>query len=79
MVKVTMSLTDRDVANTEKIRNALDARSNAQAVSVALSLTAFVVDQLQKGNELLLRTPQGETQKIFMNELAPLSADMKSP
>jgi hypothetical protein len=78
-VKVTMSLTDRDVANTEKIRSALGARSNAHAVSIALSLTAFVVDQLRNKNELLLRTPEGETQKIFMSELAPVSADMTSP
>jgi hypothetical protein len=72
MVKVTMSLTDHDVANTEKIRSALHARSNAHAASIALSLTAFIVDQLSKGDDLLLRSPQGETQKIVMNELAPI-------
>lgn len=72
MPKVTMSLTDRDAANTEKLRKTLDARSNAHAVSIALSLTAFVVDQLQQGNDLLLRSPDGETQRVVMTELAPV-------
>ena len=72
MPKVTMSLTDRDAENTEKIRQALQARSNAHAVSIALSLTAFLVEQLQRGNEVLLRTPEGELQKVIMTELAPI-------
>jgi hypothetical protein len=77
MPKVTMSLTDRDVANTEKIRSALDARSNAHAVSIALSLTTFVVDRLQHNYELLLRSPNGELEKIVMNELAPINPSLK--
>ena len=72
MPKVTMSLTDRDVVNTEKLRQALDARSNAHAVSIALSLTAFLTDRLKEGNELVLRTPKGELQRVFMAELQPL-------
>jgi hypothetical protein len=77
MPKVTMSLTDRDVANTGKIRSTVAARSNAHAVSIALSLTGFLVDQLQKQNELLLRSPGGEMFKVVMAELAlsPVSAD----
>ena len=78
MPKVTMSLTDRDVANAGKIHKALDARSNAHAVSIALSLTAYIVDQLANKNELLLRPPNGgELQKIVMTELAPVSPGMK--
>lgn len=72
MPKVTMSLTDRDVANTEKIRNALDARSNAHAVSIALSLAAFLVDRIRGGDELVLRTSKGESQRVVMTELEPL-------
>ena len=74
MPKVTMSLTDHDVANTEKLRKALHARSNAHVVSIALSLTSFVVDQLQHGNEIVLRSPQGELQRIVMNELSPVNS-----
>ena len=76
MPKVTMGLTDRDVLNTEKIRTALDARSNAHAVSIALSLTAFLIDQLQRGNDLLLRSPSGELQKVVMTELAQIRPEL---
>lgn len=78
MPKVTMALTDRDVTNTDKIRSGLEARSNAHAVSIALSLTAFVVDQLQKGNDLLLRSPDGELQRIVMTELAPIRPELSA-
>ncbi len=71
MPKVTMSLTDRDAANTEMLHRVLDARSNAHAVSIALSLTAFVVSELQKGNELVVRSPNGDLMKVIMPELAP--------
>jgi hypothetical protein len=71
MPKVTMSLTDRDVVITEKLRNALHARSNAHAVSIALSLTSFLVDQLQDGSEILLQPPHEPAQKLVMAELSP--------
>jgi hypothetical protein len=68
-MKVTMSLTDRDVANAEKICGALNAQNNAHAVSIALSLTGFIVEQLKSGNDPLLRSPDGELCRIVMNEL----------
>ncbi|MCB8880974.1 hypothetical protein ACELLULO517_12075 [Acidisoma cellulosilytica] len=74
MPKVTMSLTDRDVANTDNLRQALDARSNAHAVSIALSLTSFLVGQLQQGHELCLRLPNGELQRVVMTELAAVGS-----
>jgi hypothetical protein len=70
MPKVTMNLTDRDAENTASIRHATQARSNASAVSVALSLTRFIVDQMREGSELLLRTRTGEVERIIMSELA---------
>jgi hypothetical protein len=70
MPKVTMNLTDRDAENTEFIRHVTQARSNAGAVSVALSLTRFIVDQMRDGSELLLRTRTGEIERIIMSELA---------
>lgn len=72
MPKVTMSLTERDVANTEKLREALGSRSNAHTVSIALSLTCFIVDQLREGSEILLQDLNGKSQKVVMAELAPV-------
>lgn len=73
MPKVTMSLTDRDVANTELVRQLLDALSNAHAVSIALSLTAYLVDQMRSGHELLLRSPEGNLERLVMSELERVS------
>jgi hypothetical protein len=73
MPKVTMILTDRDVARTAKIRKATHARSNAHAVSIALSLTSFLVDAPQTGEDLLLRKPSGEFERVFMTELADVA------
>jgi hypothetical protein len=70
MPKVTMNLTDRDAQNTEYIRQLTQARSNASAVSIALSLTRFIVGQMREGSELLLRSRTGEMERIVMTELA---------
>jgi hypothetical protein len=70
MPKVTMALTERDVSNTSNIREATQARSNAQAVSIALSLANFIVNEMRRGNELLLASPEGQLQRVIMTELA---------
>ena len=72
MPKVTMNLTDRDVQNTEFIRELAHARSNASAVSIALSLSRFIAGQLQEGSELLLRNRNGEIERVVMPELTDI-------
>jgi predicted signal transduction protein with EAL and GGDEF domain len=68
-VKVTMNLTDRDVDNTDKIRKVFHARSNAAAVSDALSITATLVAMLKDGNEILVRNKKGELEKLVFTGL----------
>ena len=53
--KVTMNLTERDVKNTERLTEKLQARSKAEAVSAALGITIFLSDMLQGGKELIIR------------------------
>jgi hypothetical protein len=67
-----MNLTDRDVQNTEFIRGITHARSNASAVSIALSLARFIAGQLQEGSELLLRNRNGEIERVVMPELTDI-------
>jgi hypothetical protein len=70
MRKVTMGLTDRDVDNTNFIREVVQARSNAQVVSIALSLTRFIVAALTvPGAQLLLRNSDGTLDRVIMSEL----------
>lgn len=64
--RVTMNLTQRDVANTEKVRQKFHARSNAQAVSAAVTVTASLAELLENGGELLVRNKDGETQRIVI-------------
>ncbi len=64
--RVTMNLTPRDVKNTSKVRTALHTRSNAQAVSSALSLAASVTELLQEGGELFVRDKDGQLQRVII-------------
>lgn len=78
MRKVTMELTDRDVDNTQFLRDVLNARSNAQVVSIALSLTRFIVSALRDSNaQLLLRNPNGQVDRVVMPELENISREAK--
>jgi len=66
-VKVTMNLTTHDVENAKKIRESLHTRSNAIAVSDALSVTATLID-LYKDNEILVRNKNGDLERlVFVN------------
>ena len=69
MRKVTMNLTDRDVENAKFLREKLKTRSEAQVVSISLSLTRFIVSEVRKGGQLLMRDPSGRLDRIVMHEL----------
>lgn len=64
--KVTMNLTPIDVSNAEKLRNRLHARSNAQVVSTAISITAAISDIVQEGGTLMVRDKNGELQRVVI-------------
>ena len=73
--KVTMNLTDWDVENADVILESTQARSKAHAVSSALSLTRFLIDELKQrpGTEVLLRNPDGSQMRLVVPELEQLS------
>jgi hypothetical protein len=74
-VKVTMLLTERDVQNVNEIHAWTQARTKAQAVSIALSLTRYLIEQRRKGATLLLRQTDGEIDRIVMTELENLNSE----
>jgi hypothetical protein len=74
MAIVTMNLTEQDIENTNEIHGATRARSKAHAVSIALSLTRFIIDALRRpGTQLLIRDAQGNCERIVMPELQCIS------
>ena len=80
MAKVTMNLTDQDIENTNDIHEATRARSKAHAVSIALSLTRFIIDALKRpGTQLLIRDAQGNCERIVMPELQCISKKRPAP
>jgi hypothetical protein len=73
MPRVTMGLTDADIENANHIfASTPSARTRAQAVSFALALTRFIVDQRRDGANLLLER-NGQTQRVIMPELERLT------
>lgn len=67
--KVAMNLTAKDIENKDKVRDCFNTRTDAGAVSAALSVTASLSEILQKGGELLVRTKDGELEKIIITGL----------
>ena len=76
MTKVTMNLTERDIENTNDIVSATQSRSKAQAVSTALALTRFIINTMRDhpGTQIILRTPDGKTERLVMPELEKVAA-----
>ncbi|MFC3909878.1 hypothetical protein ACFORL_12435 [Legionella dresdenensis] len=66
LTKVSMNLTDRDISNTEKIKNRLHSRSKADAVSAALSITSSLSDYIERGEEIFVLTKDGKTERLVI-------------
>jgi hypothetical protein len=69
-----MGLTDADMRNANHIyASTPSSRTRAQAVSFALALTRFIVEQRRSGANLLLER-NGKIERVIMPELEQLSA-----
>lgn len=64
--KVTMNLTESDVANTAFIREVMNTRNNAQAVSCALSFTSELTKLVKDGDELMVRRKNGTMERVLI-------------
>ncbi|MBY0545551.1 MAG: hypothetical protein K2Q14_08425 [Gammaproteobacteria bacterium] len=66
LTKVSMNLADRDIKNTEIVRQLFHVRTNADAVSAALGITRSLGEMVKNGDEILIRNKKGETAKILI-------------
>ena len=70
LTKISMNLTDRDIKNTEKVRQLFHVRTNADAVSASLGITRSLGEMVKDGKELLIRSKNGEVEKILIPGLS---------
>ena len=66
LTKISMNLTERDIKNTEIVRQLFHVRTNADAVSAALGITRSLGEMIKSGKELLIRNKNGELAKILI-------------
>lgn len=69
MPQVTMNLTDKDVENADRIHDYLETRNRAHAVSIALSLGAWIAGQVASGGKVLIQDRDGSVSQMKMAEL----------
>lgn len=67
--KVTMNLTDKDIANTTALVTLTGSRSKAQAVSTALSVTKMLAQRMSAGGEVLIRGRDGKIETLVIPEM----------
>ena len=66
LTKISMNLTKRDIENTDKLKERFHARTKADTVSAALSITASLSEHLENGEQLFIRTKDGHTQQVII-------------
>lgn len=67
--KVTMNLTDRDIANTVTLVDLTGSRTKAQAVSTALSVTKIIAERMAEGGEVFIKNKSGNLERIIIPDL----------
>lgn len=65
-----MNLTERDIRNTEDVRNLFHVRTNVDAVSAALGITRSLGEMLKNGKELLIKDKSGDISKLYISGLS---------
>ena len=68
--KVTMNLTERDVANTETLAVRLHSRNKASAVSTALAITEGITSRIEDGGELMIKRKDGSMETVIIAEMS---------
>jgi hypothetical protein len=72
MAKTTLELGKSSEQRIGRLQRVLDARSVVEVIRQALKLLEFIVDQVLKGKEILLRDPStGEVERITILDLVP--------
>lgn len=70
--KVTMNLTERDIANTETLARRLHSRNKASAVSSALAITEGITSRMQNGEELMIKRKDGSMETVVFTDLGSM-------
>lgn len=70
LTKVTMNLTDRDIAATEALQQRLDSRSKASAVSSALVIAEDITRRMELGEQVLIRKKDGSMEQVLIAGVA---------
>ena len=68
--KVTMNLTERDIANAELLTARLQSRNKASTVSTALAITEGITRKIEDGGELIIRKKDGSIETVLIAGLA---------
>lgn len=74
MKKITMNLTQRDIANTEFLTSRLNSRNKASTVSAALAITQGIAKKLEDGGELIIRKKDGSIETVIIAGLSDVGA-----
>ncbi|MCY4548644.1 MAG: hypothetical protein OXC28_09780 [Defluviicoccus sp.] len=72
--KVTMNLTERDIANTEVLTTRLNTRNKASTVSSALAIAEGITKKIEDGGELIVKKKDGSMETIVIAGLSGANA-----
>jgi hypothetical protein len=64
--KISMNLTDKDISNTDKLKENLKARTKADTVSAALSIATTISEHVKDGDEFFMRSKDGKEQRVII-------------
>ena len=64
---VRAQMSQDDIERIEELRRLLDAASGASAIGTAVELALPLVQEIQRGGEVIVREKGGATKKLSLN------------
>lgn len=66
LTKVSMNLSHRSLANIDDINNVIKEDNKTRAVSSALQIAKMILDQVEKGNRIIIRDKNDCEREMFI-------------
>lgn len=76
--RITLDLGETSAQRIARLQQILDERTIVEVIRQALKLLEFIVNQILKGKEVLLRDPRtGEAELLTILDLVPVETDLR--
>lgn len=64
--RLQMNITPKAEKQLEELKRSLDSRTNTDTVTASLKIVRFLMNEVEKGNKIIIRDEKTKTEKVLL-------------